>query len=130
MATFPFFMGPPVDTAPVFDPFQIPIFTGPGDPGGLGGLIGGLIGGGGPPSMPIPGFGPPQLPAPITPGPVMTMPSPVSMGRCLLRRKRRINWCNPRALSRANRRLTSFNKHARKFIKITHKIKSPKRRRK
>lgn len=123
----PFFApGLPQQGAPVFDPWQIPIFTGPTDPGGIGGLIGGfvggLVGGGGPPSVPIPGL-------PLGPGTVTQMPSPIQMtGHCLLRKRRRINWCNPRALNRANRRLHAFNKHARKYIKITRKVKTPKRR--
>lgn len=131
MALFPSFAPGPTMGGPVFDPgIPTPVFTGPID---LGGVLGDLFGSGfGPPSIPIPGFGPglgfgpPQLPAPVT-----TMPAPISMtGHCLLRRRRRINWCNPRALSRANRRLHAFNKHARKYIKITRKVKTPRRRRK
>lgn len=123
------FVAAPISSAPVMDPY-IPITPPILDPSG--GLFGGILGSLGGflpsvPSAPISGFSPIQT-APSGGGTVIQMPTPVA-GKCLLGHgHRRMNWANFRALNRANRRLHAFNKHARRYIKITRKVKTPKRR--
>lgn len=133
MGAFSLFMAAPISVAPISDPGTP--FVPPIDPTSGGTLssiystIGSIFSGGqGPISVPIAsGFGPVQTPT----SPVTVMPTPISASnsKCLLGHgHRRMNWANFRALNRANRRLHAFNHHARKYIKITRKVRAPKRR--
>lgn len=57
---------------------------------------------------------------PVGPAAGASMAAHPALAAGMGRRRRRMNWANGRALSRAERRMMSFLHHARRFIKLSH----------